>query len=307
LSYHTAGKADAALLDETLQVIRAEATKSTSAATAEESGEASELAHQLGIYFLAGGREFDVAFAQIATADDPNARFMLARLLGEIGEERARKLLLAMLGDAHEIVQGEVVRGVAKGMPEEVGPVLHEHLVKAAAGGIGPTSIMDPIRNQLDGGRTEIIRALGELRYKAAAPDIIRLLDRVEDVQSLRVSLEALRKMENREYAQALWKPLRNPPLLMTIAEWVRENRVTELKDALLSVVEDAPGNAGGGPHWAAIEALGAIGDEETGARLTAMLQQLTTVCTGVLRRWSYGINRGSAGEATVSAGERSS
>jgi hypothetical protein len=89
--------------------------------------------------------------------------------------------------------------------------------------------------------------------------------------------LEALHKMGNRDYARALEKPLNNPDLLMMLAQWVGEHRLTAAEAMLLSVVENPPPKAVGGRHSVAIEALGKIGNDNTAARLTAMLQRLTS------------------------------
>ncbi len=107
VAYQTGGSTDSALLNDAQQAIRLEAaTKPVrpSASATTEREQPSNLSHWLGIYFLAGGRTYDKVFEGIAAGPDANARFMLARLLGDIAEEPARRLLLAMLEDDSTIV-----------------------------------------------------------------------------------------------------------------------------------------------------------------------------------------------------------
>ena len=91
-----------------------------------------------------------------------------------------------MLKDGNSVVQGEVVRQLAKGDPKQVGSVLLAALAKAGEGGIYPQNLMDPVRNQHDGGKIEIIRALGELKYEPAAPTLITLLENSKDEYDLK-------------------------------------------------------------------------------------------------------------------------
>ena len=284
VAYHSSAQTDASMVEEALTAIRHRTAElalvpdtATPSPTTEADEEPSELSHQIALYYLVGGHAYDAGFEQIAASKDVNARFMLARLLGAISEEPARRLLVGMLSDANSLVQGEAVRQRGKSRADGVGPILHAHLAGAAGGAAGPTNLMDPVRNVIDGGKLEIVRTLGELKYQAAAADLIRLLEEARDGYSARVLLEALHKMGNRDYGRALEKPLRNPESLMTVAQCIGEHRLVEAKAALERVVEEASRENAGGPHWTAIEALGKIGDDDTGARLTAMLQRLTS------------------------------
>lgn len=282
VAFHGGQQPDAALAADALEAVREEAAKGEEAADPSASGEndeGSELSHQLAVYYLIGGRAYDMIFEQIATGKDVNARFMLARLLSRVREEPAQQLLARMLNDGDSTVQGEVVRQLAKGNAEQVGPLLHAHLAGASDGAIGPSGLMDPVRNVVAGGKVEIVRALGELRYAPAAADLIRVLENAEDTHLLRTVLEALDKMGNRDYPRALERPLRRNDrnLMMTAAYWVRDHRLVELKAVLADIAENPPPLAVGGPHSVAIEALGVVGDEESGARLTALLNKLTS------------------------------
>src|SRR3954468_11147277 len=89
--------------------------------------------------------------------------------------------------------------------------------------------------------------------------------------------MEALEKIGNRDYARALETPLRNPELIMTISNWVRDHHLTKMKPVFENLMENPPEKGGGGPYWSVIEALGKIGDEQSGARLAARLKVLTS------------------------------
>jgi len=270
IAYQVSGQSDAKLLEQTLHSIRNQ-TQAGIRSTDKES----ELAHLIAMYFLAGGRSYDEAFEKIAAGADVDARFILARTLGGISDERANKLLLGMLGDKNSVVQGEVVRQIAKGNPDKVGEVLLTRLSGAGEGGVYPQSIMDPVRNQLDGGKIEIIRALGEMKYQPAVPALLRLVESADDMYSLRVLLEALEKMGNRDYAKALEKPLTKESLITDIAWWVRDHHVIGAKAALEQILDHPPEGVRRGIDLGSVsEALGVIGDENTAAKLTACLER---------------------------------
>ena len=273
IAYQVAGQSDTKLVEETLRSIRKQSQGGVGSTDKE-----SDLAHTVAAYFLLGGRSYDEAFERIATGDDTGARFMLARLLGAIVNDRADKLLLTMLSDKNSVVQGEVVRQLAKGKSDRVGEVLLGRLEGAGEGGVYPHGIMDPVRNQLDGGKIEIIRSLGELKYEKAAPALIRLLEVTEDEYSLDVLLQALDKMGNRDYPRALEKPLAKEPLIYKIAEWTKDHHLTELRGAFEQVL-DHPLEGVRRPIdlSAASRALGAIGDSGTGAKLASNLDELSS------------------------------
>lgn len=271
ITFQVEGKADVALTGETLKEVRTESEK-----LRDSPDEQNQLAHSVASYFLLGGRTYDDAFEKIATGRNDYARLMVARLLAAIHDDRASKLLLRMLEDKNSVIQGEVVRQLAKGGAEQIGPVLLAHLAAAKKEGVYPRGIMDPVRNELAGGKIEIIRAVGELKYQPAAPTLIRLVEGVEDEYFLRVLLEALDKMGNRDYPRALEKPLSRGKLIFEIAEWTRDHHLTELKDAFERLLDNPPQGTRGIDLSLASEALGAIGDAGSAAKLTVHLEKLS-------------------------------
>ena len=279
IAFHGDGQTDAAFLAEALQAIRIEAARPAASqddGTAPDQKQPSELSHQLAAYFLSGGRAYDPVFERIAAGEDANARFILARLLGSIAEESAGKVLLGMLDDADSIVQGEVVRKLARRDPEQMGPILLAHLANAGEGGIGPRGLMDPVRNRLDGGKLEIIRALGDLKYEPAAPALTALLANAQNADELKVLAEALEKLRNQEYGPALEQAVRSGKMtVFEIADWAREQRVMHLKPAFERLLKDPPEDTFTIHLSSVAEALGAIGDDATAALLTERLERL--------------------------------
>ena len=272
--------AEARVTEAALNAIRQEAAQLQEGSTpgvSPSDERPSELSHQLGAYFLAGGRRYDPAFEQIARGRDVTARFMLVRVLGAITEEPADQLLLAMIDDANALVQGEVVRQLTRDNSPELGPILHSRLMAAADGAAGPTDLMDPVRNSFEGGRLEIVRALGELRYGAAAPDLIQLLESTRDGRSMLVLLDALEKMDNRDYAPAVAKALGNLERISEAANWARDHRAVVLKPVLEQLFHDAPPSIRTVDLAAVADALGKIGDDATAGLLTAELVKLTS------------------------------
>ena len=272
IAYQVAGKKDPGLLEKTLQAIRNQSQKQTDSAD-KESG----LAYFVSAYFLLGGRAYHEVFEKTAVGDDADARFMLARLLGSINDQRANKLLLTMLADKSSIVQGEVVRQLAQGDPKTIGQVLLDRLSSAGEGGVYPRGLMVPVRNRLDGGKIEIIRALGKLKYGPAAPALLNLLENVEDSHSLQVLLQALEEMGHQDYAKALEKPLSKEPLIYWITEWAGTHHVTALKGALEEKLDHPPEVRRDVDLSAVSKALGIIGDERSAAKLAECLDRLSS------------------------------
>ena len=273
IAYQVAGKKDPGSLEKTLQAIRNQSQKQTGSADKE-----SDLAYSISAYFLLSSHAYDEVFEKIAVGEDANARFILARLLGAMSDERANKLLVTMLADKSSIVQGEVVRQLARGDPKTIGQVLLDRVSSAGEGGVYPRGLMDPVRNQLDSGKIEIIRALGKLKYRPAAPALLNLLENAEDSYSLQVLVQALEEMGEHDYAKALEKPLTKEPLIYWITEWAGTHHLTGLKGALEQILDHPPEGVRRDVDLSAVsKALGIIGDERSAAKLTKCLDRLSS------------------------------
>lgn len=156
---------------------------------------------------LAGENRYRDSFAKLPEHESMRVRIGLARLLGQVKDERATKLLEKLIVDKDTHVQGEAVRQYAQGDPDTIAPVLLKALSQAKSGGKGPNELMDPVRNTTFGGKLEIVRTLGRLKYKPAAKELLPLLE--EDDTMLFVTLQALRNMENKDYLPYFEKKIR--------------------------------------------------------------------------------------------------
>lgn len=271
IAYQASATTDSGLLEQTLQAIREYSRRPTPPEAQE-----SDLANSLASYYLLGGRAYDDLFETIAASKDARARFLVARLLGGIPGERAHKLLLVMLADPNSLVQGEVVRQIGRSDSEGVGAILLERLPTAGGGGIGPQDIMDPMQNRVDGGKIEIIRALGELKYEPAAPALLALLKGAESGYDLKVIAGALEKLGNREYGRILEEPLRTGKIrVYEIAVWARDNCLIDLKPVFERFLQDPPADTFTSDLSSVVEALGVVGDDATAAQLTAYLEKV--------------------------------
>lgn len=255
------GQADPELLAQTMQWVRAE--------PAGDEKHESRLADLLASYLLLGGDAYDEAFPRVAASQDAGARLVLAELLGRVSGTQAEELLLKMLSDQDALVQGEVVRQLVARGSEKVGPILLAHLGEARDGSSGPNNIMDPILNRVDGGKLEMIRSLGELKYAPAGPALLDLLSRTTNGYTVRILLDALEKLGRRDYVQALERCLREPEGLRVVADWAGEKHVVELEPILRAALPRSGDN-----RSRVIEALGKIGNENTAAILRADLRK---------------------------------
>ncbi|MFN8358776.1 MAG: HEAT repeat domain-containing protein [Candidatus Kapaibacterium sp.] len=163
----------------------------------------------LGMLSVMGNTRFDEVFLDYITINNESSRFMLAKVLGNIHSDQSRNALYNLLKDENTIVQGETVRQLKNDTSEFVASQLLAHLQQAGLGSMGPTNLMSPVMNHLDGGKLEIIRALGELRYKPAIPALLPILN-TEDSELFDLVLKALKSIGTTEYIPYFIKHLDN-------------------------------------------------------------------------------------------------
>jgi hypothetical protein len=134
-----------------------------------------------------------------------------------------------LLDDKHSIVQGEVVRQLKNEPAEIVAPILLKNLKSSSGANFGPSNIMDPVMNRIDGGKVEIIKTLGELKYKPAVPDLLLLLD-TENDDIFELVIEALKSIGSREYIPYINKHLDNKTheLIFRISMMIAEDSLVE-------------------------------------------------------------------------------
>jgi len=182
----------------------------------------------LMLHYL-GYSKYDPLYADFLSSEDPSVRYGLTKLMGNMNDPEARRLLVSLLDDKHSIVQGEAVRQLKSQPAGFVGPILTAHLITASEMNHGPSNLMDPVMNTISGGKKEMIRVLGELKYKPAADTLVRLLDTDND-DVFEDVIDALRAMESRAYIPSLKKYLlkKRTPLIYSICRTIVDDSLTE-------------------------------------------------------------------------------
>ncbi|WP_162055456.1 HEAT repeat domain-containing protein [Pontibacter pamirensis] len=187
---------------------------------------------------LTGNRSYNKVFKRAVDAPNLNTRLALARRMGKAKSKKSREILITLLKDSSSVVQGEAVRQLSTESADFVGPVLLAQLKEAGTGGIYPASIMDPVRNELEGGKVEIIRTLGELKYKPAAKYLLPLLE-TEDEYLFKLVIATLQKLDNKGYIPYLNEHLKKgtESLIFDISMLISENDLEESKQALMDYI----------------------------------------------------------------------
>jgi hypothetical protein len=179
--------------------------------------------------YLLNYNQYNPIFAEYVKVANPSTRYALAQLIGNVDSEQSRNILIAMLDDNNSIVQGEAVRQLKDGPEEIIAPILLKHLKTASGENFGPSNIMNPLTNRINGGKVEIIKALGELKYKPSIPDLLLILDTDNDDLFILV-VEVLRNMGSREYISYINKHLDNKTykLIYEISNMIVDDSLTE-------------------------------------------------------------------------------
>ncbi len=253
---------------------------------------------------LVGETRYLDSFNDLPAHESMRVRIGLARLLGQVKDERAPKLLEKLIVDKDTNVQGEAVRQYAKGDPEVVGPVLLKALSQAKEGGKGPGGLMDPVRNVVFGGKLEMVRAFGKLKYKPAAKELLDLLE-TDDHMLFFVTVDSLIQMENKDYVNAFQKKLEKGDhwIFQGITGLIEKQKIKEAKPILEQYVDkhlehylakgkdDPKGKEDPYQIWLAIRALGTVGDDDSGKvldrQLKAVLARKSTQKDDVNLMWN--------------------
>ena len=197
-------------------------------------------AQYLMMLYLTSFRSYEPVFQIIATEQEPKQCYALAQLLGEMEDEKSRDILIQLLENENSIVQGEVVRQLSNEAPEFVGPILLTHLDLAGDGGIYPSNLMDPVMNRIDGGKIQIIRTLGEIKYKPAAENLMPLLE-TEDDYIFELVVNVLIQLDNKDFIPYINNHLENrtKPLIFEICKIITDNDLKESKPALMEFISN--------------------------------------------------------------------
>ncbi len=189
--------------------------------------------------YLLKYNEYDAVFEKYSKIKSASSKFALALLMGNINNEQSRQVLLTLLKDKHSLVQGEAVRQLSKNSSNEVGAVLLQQLKDANPYNSGPTNIMNPVMNRIDGGKSQIIKTLGEIGYKPAIPELLTMLETKDD-DEFRLIVETLRKLETREYANYINKHLDNleDKMVLQLCFIIRDDSLIECIPSLMNYVK---------------------------------------------------------------------
>jgi hypothetical protein len=197
-------------------------------------------AQYLMMLYLSSFKSYDSVFQTIANEQQAEPCYALAQLLGEVKDEKSRDILVQLLDNENSVVQGEVVRHLLNEDPEFIGPILLSHLDSAGKGGIYPSNLMDPVMNSIDGGKVEIIRTLGEIKYKPAAKSLLPLLETEEDY-IFELVINVLLQLDNKDFIPYINDHLkkRTKPLIFEICQIITDNDLKECKPALMEFISN--------------------------------------------------------------------
>ncbi|UII20536.1 HEAT repeat domain-containing protein [Fulvivirga ligni] len=250
-------------------------------------------AQYLMMLYLSSFKSYDPVFQIIANEQKPKPCYALAKLLGEVNDEKSRDILVLLLDNENSVVQGEVVRQLADEAPEFIGPILLAHLGVAGEGGIYPSNLMDPVMNRIDGGKIEIIRTLGEIKYKPAAKSLLPLLETEEDY-IFQLVINVLIQLDSRDFIPYINDHLkkRTKPLIFEICQIITDNDLKECKPALMEFISNHNRNDHPGYEYAISTHMGLahFDDHETRDFLLNDFENLLnnndTIESGKLKDW---------------------
>jgi hypothetical protein len=196
------------------------------------------LSNYLAMLELADESAYDDIFSEVTKSSSWQAKFTLAKLLGNVKGDQSRDLLVALVGDTSGVVQGEAIRQLARTQPAEfLGPLLIQQLDSAHSDGLY-SSLMSPVRNSWESGKIQIIETLAELKHEPAIPYLLPLLQ-TDDRMLFNEALTALVELDlKKAYASALNQRLADPNLsweaLSDITRVIEMEDLLQCKDALL-------------------------------------------------------------------------
>jgi len=189
---------------------------------------------------LSSYSKYDPIFRKIKELDELRHNAALAPLLGNIRNSKSRKLLVDLLSFKHSVLQGEVVRQLANFDPNIVGPILVDFLNRFEPIGEPKQNLRNPVMNTYTGGRKQIIRTLGDMKYKPAEEKLIELL-KSEDIYTFELVAESLVKLGSKKYINVLIDYLEQQNLTMVyrVCKVINEYNLNACKPALLNFISN--------------------------------------------------------------------
>ncbi|OJJ13898.1 hypothetical protein BKI52_45300 [marine bacterium AO1-C] len=197
------------------------------------------LAQYLMMLQLIGDKSYETFYEKLLSDQQIGVRYALAQLLGNQKSKKHRNLLVRLLADTNSIVQGEVVRQLKVYPKEFIGPILLKRLGSSGDGGIYPGNLMDPVRNEIDGGKVQIIKTLGDIKYTPAGKKLLPLLE-TKNEYFFRLVYETLRQMGVKDYVPYFNKVLRsgNRNVSKEVVEVVSRDSIVECIPAVMEFIK---------------------------------------------------------------------
>jgi hypothetical protein len=111
-------------------------------------------------------------------------------------------------------------------------------LNSAGEGGIYPSNLMDPVMNRIDGGKIEIIKTLGKLKYTPATKELLPLLE-TDNEYLFELTIEVLNQLGSKDYIPYINKHLEEGTrdLILDICFIITENNLEECIPSLMQFV----------------------------------------------------------------------
>lgn len=162
-------------------------------------------AQYIMMLLLSGNKHFYPTLKKTIQHKQPETRLALAQQLGKINKNSSTILLTSLVADKNSIVQGEAVRQLKNRDSKYVGSVLLKNLEHSGEEGLYRGNIMNPVFNTVDGGKIEIVRALGDLGYKPAIEKLMGLIA-TNNIYLLGEVIHSLEKLGVRDYRALLGK-----------------------------------------------------------------------------------------------------
>lgn len=195
-------------------------------------------AQYLMMLYLTFFKVFDPVYETIADGKNPEANYALAQLLGQVEGEKSRDILVQLINHENSIVQGEAVRQLSDESPEFIGEILLAHLSSAGTGGIYRSNVMDPVMNEIVGGKIEIIKTLGKLKYRPAVSKLLPLLE-TEDAYFFKLVVNVLLELGSKDFVRYVNQHLQKgtKPLIFEICQIITKNDLKECTPSLMEFI----------------------------------------------------------------------
>lgn len=202
------------------------------------------------LYFLRYN-QYDTVFEKYTEVQNIFCKYALAKLMGNIGSQESREVLITLLGDINSLVVVEAVRQLRHEPPEIVGPVLLKSLKSTKKLKVEPFNIVDPMMFRENGAKEEIIYSLGEMNYQPAIPDLIQLLA-TQDVILFETLVDALKSMGRKDHIEYINMHLENqtPKFISSVSGIIVRDSLVECLPSYKNFISNCNKNSHFDPKY---------------------------------------------------------